>query len=84
MAPEDIKRAVTTANEAVVKSYHISPDQLPLVLNGRARQLVEENERLRRELARKGIIRLPAWMVAANLVLIALLLVNLLILALTH
>jgi len=39
---------------------------------------------LRRELARTGIVRLPAWMVAANLVLIALLLVNLLILALTH
>ncbi len=84
MAPEDIKRAVTTANEAVVKSYRIDPDQLPLVLNGRARQLVEENERLRRELARTGIVRLPMWMVVANLALIALLLVNLLILALTH
>lgn len=49
MAPEDIKRAVTTANEAVVKSYRIDPDRLPLVLNGRAHQMMEENERLRKE-----------------------------------
>jgi hypothetical protein len=50
MTPEDIKKAVQTANEAVVKSYRISADELPLVLNGRTRQVVEENERLRDEL----------------------------------
>ncbi len=84
MAPTDVKRAVEVANEAVVKSYRIDPDQLPLVLNGRVSQILEENQRLRQELARAGMVRLPIWMVVANLVLIALLLVNLLILALTH
>lgn len=50
MSPNDLKAAVRTANEAVVKSYRISSDELPLVMNGRARQMMEENERLRKEL----------------------------------
>jgi len=52
VAPNDVKRAVEVANEAVVKSYRIDPDQLPLVLNGRVSQILEENQRLRQELAR--------------------------------
>jgi hypothetical protein len=84
MAPDDIKRAVRTANEAVVKSYHINPDQLPLALNGRTRHLVEENERLRQELACRGMMRIPIWMIAVNLSLDALLLTALLVLALMN
>lgn len=50
LRPNDIGNAVQTANESVLKSYHISADELPLVLNGRARAMLEENDRLRQEL----------------------------------
>jgi hypothetical protein len=115
MTPNDIGKAAQTANEVVVKSYHISADELPLVLNGRTRKVVEENERLRGELAearqaaetgerlrgevvqlreelahmrqeqkRRDVVRLPLWMIVANLALVVLLLLNLLILTATH
>jgi hypothetical protein len=115
LMPDDITKATQTANEAVIKSYHMHADELPLVLNGRTRKVIEENERLRTELAqvqqqveettrlreettrlteelawlrqdqaRRDLVRLPLWLIIANVGLVVLLLFNLLILAATH
>ncbi len=84
MDENNVKGAVQVANDAVVKSYHADADQLPVVLNGRVGQVMEENQRLRDELNRRGIVRVPTWMVIANVVLVVLLLANLLLLTATH
>lgn len=113
--PNEITHAVQTANEAILKSYRIDADELPLVLNGRARAMSEENDllrqqvadlrekaeksdrlyeelaavkedldTLRKEYARRDIVRLPLWLIFANLALVVLLLLNLTVLATTH
>jgi len=82
--PDDVKRAAQVANESVVKSYHIDPDRLPLVLNGRVGQVLADCQRLQAELQRPGVVRLPAWAVAANALLVALLLASVLLLAAAH
>lgn len=84
IAPGEIKRAAEVASESVVKSHHIDPDKLPIVLNGRVVQVMEECQHLRAELHKAGVLRLPMWVIFANVLLIALLIANLLILSAKH
>ena len=80
----DVRGAAKIASDAIVKSYRICPDELPIVLNGRAGVLMAENFQLNAELKRSGVMRVPTWMVASNILLIVLLLLILTLLASTH
>jgi hypothetical protein len=80
----DVRGAAKIASDAIVKSYRICPDELPIVLNGRASVLIAENFQLNAELHRSGVVRMPTWMVASNILLIVLLLLILTLLALAH
>lgn len=86
--PADVRRAADVANDSLTRSHRIDPNQLPLVLNGRALALLEENRRLRAQLDQQGVVRMPLWallaIAAANAVLVLFLLANLVILSLTH
>lgn len=82
--PTSVKKAAEIANDAIVKSYHVDSDELPVVLNGRVNTILEENRRLQAELARAGMVRVPTWMVVANALLIIALLLLAALLATLH
>lgn len=84
--PSDAKRAADVANDSVLRSHKISPDELPILLNGRNMALKRENARLQDELKRyhQGAMRIPNWMIVVNAVIVTLILINTLVLATLH
>jgi hypothetical protein len=80
--PNDVRRAANAASDAVVRSHKISPDELPILLNGRNMALKQDNIRLQEQIAiyNQGAMRIPNWMIVVNAVIVTLLIVNTLVL----
>lgn len=83
MEPANLRGASSTASESVIKSHHIDPDEVPIVLNGRIEAMVLENKRLQEAMRQSaiGVWRVPNWMVILNVSLVISLIAVLMILA---